>query len=155
MREFKPMNAEFDEYRRDESRSQGEADTISFPTSEDELCAQLRVLAESEPSVPVTVQGARTGLAAGAVPHGGHVLNLSKMNAFLGLRRDEAGVFYLRVQPGVVLSELRRHLHAKTIPTTGWDEASLASLEELYAAPEQFFPTDPTETSACVGGMAA
>lgn len=155
MREFKPMNAEFDEYRRDESRSQGEADTISFPTSEDELCAQLRVLAESEPPVPVTVQGARTGLAAGAVPHGGHVLNLSKMNAFLGLRRDEAGVFYLRVQPGVVLSELRRHLHAKTIPTTGWDEASLASLEELYAAPEQFFPTDPTETSACVGGMAA
>ena len=33
-----------------------------------------------------------------------------------------------------------------------WD---LEVLEQLYAAPTQFFPTDPTEASACLGGMAA
>ena len=105
----------------------------------------------------VTVQGARTGLAAGAVPHGGLVLNLSRMNRYLGLRRGDDGLFYLRVQPGVVLSELRKHLAAKSLPAPaeGWDAESAAVLRELAKAPEQFFPTDPTETSACLGGMAA
>ena len=41
------------------------------------------------------------------------------------------------------------------MPAHGWDDASRAALETLYAGPEQFFPTDPTETSACLGGMAA
>ena len=104
---------------------------------------------------PITVQGSRTGLAGGAVPAGGHVMNLSRACSYLGLRRDDAGVFYLRVQPGVVLSELRKHLTNKSIPTHGWDTASLLALDELYAGPEQFFPTDPTEASACLGGMAA
>ena len=94
---------------------------------------------------PVTVQGARTGLAAGAVPAGGHVMNLARANRYLGLRQDDAGTYYLRAQPGVILSELRRHLANKTLPVDGWDAESLAALERLYAGPEQFFPTDPTE----------
>lgn len=161
---IRPLTSDFEEYVRDESRTVGEADTISFPTSEDEVRQTLRKLhgdgtvhADGTPggAVPVTVQGGRTGLAAGAVPHGGHVMNLSRMNAFLGLRRDENRTYYLRVQPGVVLANLRKALANKSIPTAGWDKASLEALEELYAGPEQFFPTDPTETSACIGGMVA
>ena len=160
MVEVHPLTAEFDEYRRDESRSVGEAQSISFPTSEDEVrevLARLRdeAAGERRPPVPVTVQGARTGLAAGAVPHGGHVMNLSRMDRCLGLSRADDGTFLLRVQPGVVLSELRKHLAKRTLPAAGWDEASLAALAELEAAPQQFFPTDPTESSACLGGMAA
>ena len=157
-----PLSAEYDEYRRDESRSVGEADEIAFPTDEDEVRAVLREVREraaatGERPCAVTAQGARTGLAAGAVPHGGLVLNLSRMNRYLGLRCGDDGVFYLRVQPGVVLSELRKHLAAKSLPSPaeGWDEESTAALRELAKAPEQFFPTDPTETSACLGGMAA
>ena len=45
---------------------------------------------------PVTVQGARTGLAAGAVPHGGHVMSLTRMNRYLGMRRGGGR----RVLPG-------------------------------------------------------
>ncbi|MBM6779591.1 FAD-binding oxidoreductase [Collinsella tanakaei] len=154
-----PMTPEFGEYLRDESRSVGTADSISFPRTEDEIRSVLRSLhgvsgADGKP-VAITVQGARTGLAAGAVPSGGHVMNLSRATAYLGLSRDEDGTYLLRVQPGVILSELRRHLARHTVPTDGWDRASLDALEELYAGPEQFFPTDPTETSACVGGMAA
>ena len=155
-----PLSEEFDEYRRDESRSVGEADAIAFPTCEDDVVQILRRLrldaeAACERPVPVTVQGARTGLAAGAVPHGGLVLNLSRMNRYLGMRRADDGTFLLRVQPGVVLSDLRKKLAKGDIPSAGWDAASLSALEQFEAAPEQFFPTDPTETSACLGGMAA
>lgn len=150
---IKPFTDEFEEYGRDESRASGEASSISFPTTENEVRAILEKLHAER--VPVTVQGARTGLAAGAVPHGGHILNTSRMNRYLGLRRDEQGQFLLRVEPGVVLSELRKQLSKKVLPTAGWDQASLEAYEEFQEAPEQFFPTDPTEASACLGGMAA
>lgn len=153
MQQVRVFDADFDEYRRDESRVQGEADSISFPVTEEEVSAILAKMAAS--GIAVTVQGARTGLAAGAVPHGGHVMNLSHMNRCLGARRGGDGAFYLRVQPGVILSELRKYLSNKSIPCAGWTDDDLQVLEELYAAPAQFFPTDPTETSACLGGMAA
>ena len=92
--------SEFEEYLRDESRSVGSAQTISFPTCEDEIRSVLRELYPT--GTPITVQGSRTGLAGGAVPAGGHVMNLSRAYSYLGLRRDDAGVFYLRVQPGVI-----------------------------------------------------
>lgn len=150
---IKPFTDEFEEYGRDESRASGEASSISFPTTEDEVRAILETLHAER--VPVTVQGARTGLAAGAVPHGGHILNTSRMNRYLGLRRDGQGQFLLRAEPGVVLSELRKQLSKKVLPTAGWDQASLEAYEEFQESPEQFFPTDPTEASACLGGMAA
>lgn len=150
---IKPFTDEFEEYGRDESRASGEASSISFPTTEDEVRAILEKLHAER--VPVTVQGARTGLAAGAVPHGGHILNTSRMNRYLGLRRDEQGQFLLRVEPGVVLSELRKQLGKKVLPAAGWEQASLKAYDEFQDAPEQFFPTDPTEASACLGGMAA
>ena len=150
---IKPFTDEFEEYGRDESRASGEASSISFPTTEDEVRVILGKLHAE--CVPVTVQGARTGLAAGAVPHGGHILNTSRMNRYLGLRRDEQGRFLLRVEPGVVLSELRKQLGKKVLPAAGWEQASLKAYDEFQDAPEQFFPTDPTEASACLGGMAA
>ena len=150
---IQPWSVEFDDFLHDESRNRGHAETISFPRTEEDVRAVVRELHAG--AVPITVQGARTGLAAGAVPQGGHVLNLSRMNRCLGLRQDERGRFFVRVQPGLVLSELRKYLAAKVIPADGWDAASLAYLAALAEAPEQMFPTDPTETSATLGGMAA
>ena len=46
----------------DESRASGEASSISFPTTEDEVRAILETLHAER--VPVTVQGARTGLGS-------------------------------------------------------------------------------------------
>lgn len=75
---------EFEEYLRDESRSVGSAESIVFPESEADVRDALHALHAT--GVPVTVQGARSGLAAGAVPHGGCVLNTSRMNRVLGMR---------------------------------------------------------------------
>lgn len=53
---IKPFTDEFEEYGRDESRASGEASSISFPTTEDEVRAILEKLHAER--VPVTVQGA-------------------------------------------------------------------------------------------------
>lgn len=148
-----PMDDGYAGNLRDESRTTGYAESISFPTSEDDVRAVLRQLHE-EGCPAVTVQGARTGLAAGAVPFGGHVMDLSRMKRVTGLSEAD-GAFAVTLQPGVVLQDLRNTLSRKRFATDGWSEASLAALETFKAAPPQFFPTDPTETSATIGGMVA
>ena len=139
-------------YLRDESRTVGTADSISFPRSEEEVRQILRMLHETGTSV--TVQGGRTGLAAAAVPRGGHIMATGGMDHVLGLRQEN-GRFFLTVQPGVVLLNLRKMIAKKEFPTTGWSSESLTALEAFRTAPAHFFPTDPTETTAAIGGMAA
>ncbi len=51
---IKPFTDEFEEYGRDESRTSGEASSISFPTTENEVRAILKKLHAER--VPVTVQ---------------------------------------------------------------------------------------------------
>ena len=91
---------EFEEYLRDESRSVGSAESIVFPESEADVRDALHALHAT--GVPVTVQGARSGLAAGAVPHGGCVLNTSRMNRVLGMRP-----YRVQVVGGIVLHQGR------------------------------------------------
>ena len=57
----------------------GSADSISFPKTEADVVESIR--AAGVCGTTVTTQGARTGIVAGAVPQGGHVLNLSRMNS--------------------------------------------------------------------------
>ncbi len=145
---------DYPDYLRDESRRTGGADSISFPRSEADVRAILADLHAQ--GVPVTIQCARTGITAGAVPDGGHILNLSRMAGVTGLRRDPAtGAFLLRLQPGIVLRDLRVALAARTFDPAGWDDASRRALMELRAAPARLFPPDPTEASAALGGMVA
>ena len=65
---IQPFSADYDEYLRDESRVIGSAESISFPTSEAEVVEVLRKAQSLGRTV--TTQGARTGIVAGAVPHG-------------------------------------------------------------------------------------
>ncbi len=140
------------EYLRDESRSVGAAESISFPRDEQELHQVVRSVAAAGKGI--TIQGARTGLAAAAVPHGGHVLNLSRMNRIKGLRYgDETGTFYVSVEPGVLLTDLRKTLNNLSFDTAGWSADSKHALEQLQAAGPYHFTPDPTETSASIGGM--
>ncbi len=77
---------------------------------------------------PVTLQGARTGITGGAVPMLGKIINFSKMNA-IGEPENER----LTVGPGARLCDVR-----KKLDDTGF-----------------FFPPDPTEDTASLGGMAS
>ncbi|HEY3378329.1 MAG TPA: FAD-binding oxidoreductase [Armatimonadota bacterium] len=125
-----PMSSDYDGYLRDESRRCGEAASISFPRNEAEVIATLRQAADA--GLAITTQGARTGIVAGAVPLGGHILNLERMKHIGVLTRDGEHAS-ITVEPGALLTELRAALEAEDV----------------------FFPPDPTEASASLGGMVA
>ena len=127
------------DFLRDESRKCGTAEAITFPRSTAELVAAVREAAVR--GHPVTPQGSRTGISAGAVPDGGFIVNLSKMDRILDMRTDSDGHTFLRVQAGLPLVALRRHL--ATMERSGTE------------ARPYVFPPDPTEASASLGGMAA
>ncbi len=147
-----PYQEQFQNLLFDESRTMGRADFVALPRSEAEIVEAVRFCAENR--VPLTAQGALTGLAGGASPEGGLILNLSRMNRILGIRRDERGRTLLRVQPGVPLTAIRRALSAKGVDVSGWDARSLEVFAAMRAG-ELFFSPDPTEPTASIGGMAS
>lgn len=150
---IKPMNEDFAEYLRDESRTVGKADSISFPTEEMEVVALVQELYSKE--IPITIQGARTGLAAGAVPNSGHIMNLSRMDRITSMRKDDQGLFYVSVHPGTILSNLREGISRQKFDTSCWDNQSKKTFSNFRKSQEQFFSPDPTEASATIGGMVA
>jgi len=149
---IKDMTQDHEIYLRDESRTVGFAERIAFPRTVSEIQEVMKqCFAAGE---KVTVQGGRTGIAAAATPRGGCILNVSKMNRVLGMRQEN-GTYYITVQPGVVLSELRKAISSKRFVTAGWSEESKAAYEAFRKDGAFFFSPDPTETSATLGGMVA
>lgn len=145
------FNEEYGEYLRDESRQVGFAEGISFVKTEEEII--IAVKENYAKKIPITTQGARTGLAASAVPFGGHIINLSRMNKVCGMRYDEINnKFYIKLQPGVLLVEIRKYLANKSFVIDGWNESSKNALAKMEKG-EWFYSTDPTEISASIGGM--
>lgn len=150
---IRELAAEYSDYLRDESRTMGHAESISFPKTEEDMVAVVKYCYDHD--ILVNIQGARTGLAGGASPLGGHILNLSRMTKILGLRHDAAtDRYYLRVQPGVLLSQVRKALENKAFDVAEWDQASLDALAHVKPG-QLFFSPDPTETTASIGGMAS
>lgn len=115
---------------RDESRKSGTASSYSYPLSAEEISDIVKIC--NTEKIPVTIQGARTGIAAGAVPDGGHVMNLSRMKVIGDIKNDGNNKSIL-VESGATLSELRAKI----------------------ADSGMYFPPDPTESSASIGGMTA
>jgi FAD/FMN-containing dehydrogenase len=109
----------------DASGFSGHADEVAAPPDEAGVIAFLRLA--SERAMPVTVAGAGTGVTGGRVPLSGALLSLEKLNHL------EIGAGFAVAGPGVLLSDL----HAAA------------------AANGQFYPPDPTETSASIGGTIA
>ena len=90
---IRKMSPEYVDYLFDESRTMGQADYIAFPADEQEIVEAIRWCCEHQ--VPLTAQGALTGLAGGASPARGLILNLQRMDRILGLRRSDDGKVYL------------------------------------------------------------
>ncbi|MGE4515147.1 MAG: FAD-binding oxidoreductase, partial [Chryseobacterium sp.] len=150
---IKQMNEDYYEYLRDESRTIGKAASISFPRNEAEVAEIMKELYSQ--GTEITVQGARTGLAAGAVPYSGHIMNLSRMDQITGMRCDDYGNYYIAMQAGTILSQLRKKIEQKRFETSCWDETSKIALEKFTGEKDYFFSPDPTESSAAIGGMVA
>jgi D-lactate dehydrogenase (cytochrome) len=145
----------FAAYLSDESKLQGQASRLSFPTTEPELLAVLQ--AARAANMPITVCGARTGITGGAVPSGGWLISLDKMNRCFNLRHAQDGHGYiLTCQPGLTLETLHKALETNIFPgAESWNDDARAAFERLRAGPRHLFPPDPTERSASLGGMIA
>ncbi len=127
------MGEQYEEYLTDESKLCGAAKSISFPQNEEELGAIFSMLPKE---CPITIQGGKTGIVGGAVPLGGHIMNLSRMTQVLSHEWHGDDNATITVQPGVTLMDLRK-------------EVGRRFQQKL------FFPPNPTETSATIGGMVA
>src|SRR5438874_1879344 len=112
-------------YVSDASGFSGNADAVFTPRDEEEI-AQILTRASRE-GVAVTVMGALTGLAGGAVPQGGWAISMSNF------RRLDVHSGCARVGAGVLL----RDVQAAAVPAG------------------QFYPPDPTENMSSIGGNIA
>ncbi len=144
---------DYGKYFTDESRQAGTAAALVFPRNTAEVAAVLRRAAEQ--NLPVTVSGARTGIAAGAVPAGGLVLSLERMNRICGLRPHGPGEFLVECEAGLALADLQKAvITGRFADSATWDAPSREALE-AFRKGRWFYPPDPTETSASIGGTIA
>ncbi len=151
----------------DESRLEGNADVIAFCESVEDIKKAVSIA--SEKGWGITVQGSRTGITGGAVPVGNcrdvevsegysspageAVINLSKMKQLYSIRHFRDG-YRIKTGAGLTLSEIENILQGEVIDTEFLDEKSLESLSKIREG-KYFFPPDPTEKSASIGGVAA
>lgn len=104
-------------------------DAVCLANSTEEVSAVLKVCHEA--GVPVTVRGAGTGQVGGSVPiKGGVVLSVKGMDQILEYNEAE---HTLRVQPGALLQDVK----------------AAAESHGMY------YPPDPGEPTATIGGNAA
>lgn len=143
MREYR--DDQITPYLSDESGRNGTAEVVFCPENEDEVCQAVRQAAGS----PITIQGGHSGLWGAAVPQGGVVIQLGRMNQIMQAGRDDRGA-WIRVQAGATLDEVQTVLEQKVIPPN-----SSADLSALSDAPAWWVPAFPLEATASVGGAVA
>ena len=107
---------------------EGHAEKLFVPESEDEIAEILREA--NERKIPVTISGARTGTVGGAVPFGGYVISLERLNKIVAIDKENRRAL---VQPGVILADFQKAVVAEGL----------------------FYPPDPTEWSCQIGGTVA
>ncbi len=150
--------AQYAPYLWDESKMPGEgADWLFFPASEAEVGAVMTAMAKK--GVTVTISGARTGISGGAVPFGGALMSLDRLDKPLGVRFDEPTKEWRVVsQPSVTLTDLGDWIKKKAFPglrERGSDETRAALDAFRDDGKTYFYPPDPTEMSAFLGGTVA
>ena len=106
----------------------GHAERVFVPSSVEEIQEIMREASGSE--TPVTISGARTGTVGGAVPFGGYVVSLEKLNNIKSIDKDGSTIV---VEPGVLLGDVQKAADGEGL----------------------FYPPDPTEWSCQIGGTVA
>lgn len=132
----------------DESHfTQGVPEQVFFPESRDDIL--LAVDAARSGGRSITLVGGKTGITGGSVPTEGCVaICFSSMNKIRRADRRES-TWFLECDPGITLKEIGRFLQNPT----GWPRP--APEGELPEAKHCFYPPDPTEMDAELGGTVA
>jgi len=155
---FMQIKADYPDYVSDESKlTSGSFETIFFPKNEPELAAVLKRM--NQQSTPVTIAGARTGLVGGSVPMSGALVSLEHFNQILGVHFDvEMREWRVELQAGVNLKQLDLFLKSRKnldLPIEIGSKTQ-AEFQQFQQSPADFFyPPDPTEMSASIGGTVA
>lgn len=129
----------FADLLRDESNLSSESppERVYLPENTAQVASAVEeaALLSSTEGKALAVSGGRTGIVGGAVPIGcDWIVTLSRMKRVLSQGFDEKrGQHFVRVEAGVTLQEL----------------------DELLTGGEHFYPVDPTEPTAEVGGTVA
>ncbi|MFX1455210.1 MAG: FAD-binding oxidoreductase [Promethearchaeota archaeon] len=143
----------FSTYLMDESKLDGDADWIFFPKSEIEIASILRYARKN--NIKLCISAARTGIVGSSVPSGGLVLATENMKEIIGFGFDQnKGNYFIRVEPGVTLNELNDIILKKELDTVS--ELTLNAKNSFKISKSLFYyPIDPTEMSATIGGNVA
>lgn len=121
--EYVATSETMDRYLEDSSGFRGRADEVVVPGTVEEV--RSVVVRCSQSGTPITIAGAGTGLTGARVPQGGVVLSLERF-ADIEIDRGRA-----RCGTGVLLRDLQK----------------------AAGRTKQFFGPNPTEDSACIGGI--
>lgn len=150
---IKELKDEYIEYLSDESRLVGNGQYICFPQNEQEVIKA--VLYANARGIKVTVQGSRTGLSGGAVPvNGGLIINLSRFTGIKGIEYNpQTDEYLLNVSPGNTLFDLREKIMTKDFDISSFNDKDKHCFDYFRKDKKYFFPPDPTETLASIGGM--
>ena len=152
---FREVSENYNSYLSDESSltHQG-AEYLLFPANEGELSAIFREMAKR--GIKVTISGARTGLVGGAVPNGGAIVSLEKFDKILRLRYDGSLKEWLvRAECGVTVGDLNNCAMKKDFPghlKSSSDETKAFIKRYKESQTIYFYPPDPTEMGAALGG---
>jgi D-lactate dehydrogenase (cytochrome) len=106
----------------------GYAERLFVPETAEDVAEVLREAFET--GIPVTISGARTGTVGGAIPFGGYVISLERLNKIKSIDKE---TMMAVVEPGVVLADFTKAVEAENL----------------------FYPPDPTEWSCQIGGTVA
>ena len=155
---FENITAQFPSYLTDESKfSCKPFDHLFFPRTEAELSAVMKETARR--GVKVTIAGARTGLVGGCVPSQGALVSLENFDRILALYYDQPSAEWrLKAQCAATLRAIAAQLAAKSIPDIERcaDGMTLIEMDRFRQDPDPYFyPPDPTEMSASLGGTVA
>jgi len=144
---------EYPTYLMDESKLNGTADWLFFPKSEAEIVSILEFLRKNK--IQTYVSAARTGIVGACVPTSGSVLSLEKMNKIIGFGFDKnKNYYFIRVDPGITLNEINDKLIKKELENI--PELTPDAIKSFKEIREPFYyPVDPTEMSASIGGTVA
>ena len=123
----------YKDYLKDESGLEGACEQIAFPSSFDELQECLKE------NMQFTIQGSRTGIMGAAAPfcqegdnHSMAVLNLTRFQKIYDVTSQEDN-FYITAEAGALLQNIQAQLRKNHL----------------------FFPVEPTEETATIGGAFA
>lgn len=141
-------------YLMDESKYEGEASILFFPLGESHIVDFLKEM--NLKKISVTISGGRTGIVGGAVPTGGALLSLEKMNKIIDINRKDNN-WMITVQPGLLLNEFRQALEkAQLTPyITNSLKNSICIRSFLDESENWIYAPDPTEETASIGGTVA